>query len=108
MQLQQVILNLVINGSEAMKTITDRVRELLIRSHPQGGKLVAAVQGSGTGLDQHRAEQLFEAFYTSKPEGRFGVIDKSLNYCRARWRAICRKQQRPRRHLSVYLTSGSG
>ena len=68
-QLQQVILNLVINGIEAMKTITDRVRELLIRSHLQGGKLVVAVQDSGTGLDQHRAEQLFEAFYTSKPEG---------------------------------------
>jgi signal transduction histidine kinase len=69
MQLQQVILNLVINGIEAMKTITDRVRELLIRSHLQGGKLVVAVQDSGTGLDQHRPEQLFEAFYTSKPEG---------------------------------------
>ena len=69
-QLQQVILNLVMNGIEAMKTVTDRQRELLITSRSCGsGKVLVAVKDSGIGLDALRVERLFEAFYTTKPEG---------------------------------------
>jgi hypothetical protein len=69
-QLQQVILNLVMNGIEAMKTVTDRQRELLITSRSYGsGKVLVAVKDSGIGLDALRVERLFEAFYTTKPEG---------------------------------------
>jgi PAS domain S-box-containing protein len=69
-QLQQVILNLMMNGIEAMKTVTDRPRELLIRSRLHGpGKVVVAVRDSGIGLDALRMERLFKAFYTTKPEG---------------------------------------
>ena len=69
-QLQQVILNLVMNGIEAMKTVTDRPRELLIRSRSHGpGKVLVTVKDSGIGLDALRIERLFKAFYTTKPEG---------------------------------------
>jgi signal transduction histidine kinase len=69
-QLQQVILNLVINGIEATKTVTDRPRGLLIRSRPEEpGRVLVAVQDSGIGLDGESMERVFEAFYSTKPEG---------------------------------------
>jgi two-component system, LuxR family, sensor kinase FixL len=69
-QLQQVILNLLINGIEAMSPVEDRPRELLIQScrHGVGGALVA-VRDVGIGLDPHQAEQIFDSFYTTKPKG---------------------------------------
>jgi PAS domain S-box-containing protein len=69
-QVQQVILNLVMNGIEAMREVTDRPRELLIRSRPEeSSHVLVAVQDSGIGLDEQRLERVFEAFYTTKPEG---------------------------------------
>jgi PAS domain S-box-containing protein len=69
-QLQQVILNLVMNGIEAMKEVTDRPRELRIRSRPEASShVLVAVQDRGIGLDEQRLERVFEAFYTTKPEG---------------------------------------
>jgi len=69
-QLQQVILNLLINGVEAMSAVEGRPRELLIRScrHEAGGTLVA-VRDVGIGLDPQQAEQIFNSFYTTKPKG---------------------------------------
>ena len=69
-QVQQVLLNLVMNGIEAMKAVTDRPRQLLIRSRPEASShVLVAVQDSGIGLDEQRLERVFEAFYTTKPEG---------------------------------------
>ena len=69
-QLQQVILNLVLNGIEAMRAVRDRQRLLLIRSKPhESGEVLVAVQDSGIGLDPESMERLFEPFYTTKPEG---------------------------------------
>jgi C4-dicarboxylate-specific signal transduction histidine kinase len=69
-RLQQVILNLVMNGIEAMKEVTDRPRELLIRSRPEASShVLVAVQDRGIGLDEQRLERVFEAFYTTKREG---------------------------------------
>jgi signal transduction histidine kinase len=69
-QLQQVILNLIINGIEAMSGLGDGRRELLISSanHEDAGVLVA-VRDSGVGLDSASLDQLFDAFYTTKPGG---------------------------------------
>ena len=69
-QLQQVILNLLINGIEAMSPVEDRPRELLIQSrrHGVGGALVA-VRDAGIGLDPQQAERIFDSFYTTKPKG---------------------------------------
>jgi signal transduction histidine kinase len=69
-QLQQVILNLVMNGIEAMKELTDRPRELLIKSRlHESGKVLVGVRDSGVGLDPQSMDRLFEAFYTTKPDG---------------------------------------
>jgi PAS domain S-box-containing protein len=69
-QLQQVMLNLVMNGIEAMKSVTDRPRELLVRSQSHGsGQVMVAVQDSGIGLDEQSLGRVFEPFYTTKAEG---------------------------------------
>ena len=69
-QLQQVILNLVMNGIEAMSAVTDRSRDLLIRScQYESDKALVAVQDAGTGLETESRDHLFTAFFTTKPKG---------------------------------------
>src|SRR2546427_3352652 len=69
-QVQQVILNLVINGVEAMASVADRPRELFIRSRQhESDKVHVAVQDSGIGIDRQNLEKIFDAFYTTKPQG---------------------------------------
>jgi len=69
-QLQQVILNLLRNASDAMSTVDDRPRELLIRTEREGGDRVRlSVKDVGLGFDPQAAEGLFEAFYTTKNDG---------------------------------------
>jgi PAS domain S-box-containing protein len=69
-QLQQVILNLVINGIEAMAAVTERPRELLIRSHQhESDQVLVAVRDAGIGLDPQQMVRLFDAFFTTKPGG---------------------------------------
>jgi C4-dicarboxylate-specific signal transduction histidine kinase len=71
-QLQQVILNLIINAIEAMSGVTERPRELLVSSEkmniPKESVLVS-VADSGSGLNRKNLEQIFDAFYTTKPNG---------------------------------------
>jgi PAS domain S-box-containing protein len=69
-QLQQVILNLVMNGIEAMSAAMERSRELLIRSRQhESDKVLVAVQDSGIGIDPQNLEKIFDAFYTTKSQG---------------------------------------
>jgi len=69
-QLQQVLINLVMNGIEAMASIDGRSRELVIRSQPgDDDHVVVAVQDAGVGIDAQKTDQLFSAFYTTKPDG---------------------------------------
>ena len=69
-QLQQVVINLVMNGLEAMAPVTDRPHEMLIRSQPhEAGEVLVAVQDSGIGIDSANAERLFNAFFTTKASG---------------------------------------
>jgi PAS domain S-box-containing protein len=69
-QLQQVILNLVMNGIEAMSAVTDRSRELFIcsRQH-ESDQVLVTVQDCGVGIDQESLEKVFDPFYTTKPQG---------------------------------------
>jgi len=68
-QLQQVLINLVMNGIDAMRTLTDRSRELLIKSAKNPAGVLIQVQDSGPGLDLEQADRIFEPFFTTKPEG---------------------------------------
>ncbi|MFM0221817.1 trifunctional serine/threonine-protein kinase/ATP-binding protein/sensor histidine kinase [Paraburkholderia dipogonis] len=79
-QLQQVLINLVINGIQAMADIGDAPRELLIESHRDNdGHVVVAVQDSGPGIDPESANRLFDAFFTTKAEG----MGMGLSICRS-------------------------
>jgi PAS domain S-box-containing protein len=69
-QLQQVLLNLMLNGMEAMRAVTDRSRELIIRSQPEETDAICvAVQDAGVGIDPQNMDRIFTAFFTTKPEG---------------------------------------
>ena len=69
-QLQQVILNLLRNGSDAMRTVEDRPRQLVIRTERDDGDRVRlTVQDAGIGFDPQAADRLFDAFYTTKGDG---------------------------------------
>jgi PAS domain S-box-containing protein len=69
-QVQQVLLNLAMNGLDAMKAVTERPRELVIRARlHDAGTVLVAVQDRGIGLDAQSRERLFEPFYTTKPDG---------------------------------------
>ena len=69
-QLQQVVLNLVMNGIDAMRAITDRPRILTVRSQLNDqGSIVVNVADSGVGLDPASRDHIFESFFTTKPEG---------------------------------------
>jgi PAS domain S-box-containing protein len=69
-QLQQVIINLIMNGIESMDTVHNRRRQLHIRSDSTDDEqIIVEVQDTGTGIDAVNAEKLFAAFYTTKRSG---------------------------------------
>ncbi len=79
-ELQQVLLNLTVNAIQAMSSLKDGVRELVIRSEADGGGgVVVSVIDTGPGLDPAALERIFQPFYTSK-EGGLGL---GLSICRS-------------------------
>jgi len=79
-QLQQVIINMVMNGIEAMQPVTDRPRELVIRSHQDAAhQVLVTVKDSGVGISAHNADRLFGAFFTTKSGG----MGMGLSICRS-------------------------
>jgi len=69
-QLQQVILNLILNASDAMSGVDDRPRQLAIRTgRDEGDRVRLSVQDAGVGFDPQAVDRLFEAFYTTKSGG---------------------------------------
>jgi signal transduction histidine kinase len=77
-QLQQVIFNLLLNGIEAMDTVTDRPRKLLIRSKLQDADVILVeIRDHGTGLAD--SEKVYEPFYTTKEKG----MGMGLSICRS-------------------------
>jgi C4-dicarboxylate-specific signal transduction histidine kinase len=69
-QLQQVLLNLITNAVDAMKTVTDRPKILRIQTKTLAPQtILVVVEDSGTGLIPANIENLFEPFYTTKPNG---------------------------------------
>ena len=79
-QLQQVIINLAINAIQAMASVPERQRELLIRSQPVATDQVSVeVVDAGTGIDPEHADRLFRAFFTTKAGG----MGMGLSICRS-------------------------
>jgi signal transduction histidine kinase len=79
-QLQQVIINLVMNGIEAMQSVSDRPRTLVIRSQQdESHRVLVTVTDSGVGISTENADRLFNAFFTTKSSG-MGI---GLSICRS-------------------------
>lgn len=68
-QLQQVLINVLMNGIEAMRTTLDRPRQFIIKSAMVAEGVRIQVRDSGPGFESGTADRLFEPFYTTKPEG---------------------------------------
>jgi C4-dicarboxylate-specific signal transduction histidine kinase len=78
-QVQQVLLNLITNSIEAMKTVLDRPRVLRIETQRHNGDtVIVTVRDSGVGLNESQKQNLFEPFYTTKPQG----LGMGLSICR--------------------------
>jgi len=79
-QLQQVIINLVMNGIEAMQSVTDQPRELVIRSNQdETHRVLVTVMDSGIGISAENADRLFNSFFTTKSSG----MGMGLSICRS-------------------------
>jgi PAS domain S-box-containing protein len=96
-QLQQVIINLVMNGIESMQSVTDRPRELVVRScQDETQQVRVSVADCGVGISAENAGRLFTAFFTTKPNG----MGMGLSICRSiidahggrLWAAPCEPQ----------------
>jgi signal transduction histidine kinase len=79
-QVQQVLVNLIMNGIEAMRAVTERTRELTVSSAlTEPGSVLVAVEDTGTGLDPAIAQRIFEPLFTTKPDG----LGMGLSICRS-------------------------
>lgn len=79
-QLQQVIINLVMNGIEAMQPVTDRPRQLVIRSQPDTAEqVIVSVTDCGVGISAENVDRMFNAFFTTKSTG----MGMGLSICRS-------------------------
>jgi PAS domain S-box-containing protein len=68
-QLQEVILNLLRNASDAMSSIEDRPRQMVLKTEMEDGHVRLLVRDSGVGFTPEVARQMFESFYTTKSDG---------------------------------------
>jgi C4-dicarboxylate-specific signal transduction histidine kinase len=78
-QLQQVMLNLIMNAGEAMGETPDGSRMLRIRTEVSHNEVVIAVEDSGPGIEPTNINRIFDAFFTTKPQG----MGMGLSICRS-------------------------
>jgi PAS domain S-box-containing protein len=78
-QLQQVLLNLILNAAEAMGSVEEGARELLISTEQDQAGVRVAVRDTGPGIDPAHLDRVFDAFYTTKSSG----TGMGLSICRS-------------------------
>jgi signal transduction histidine kinase len=78
-QLQQVLLNLILNAAEAMGSVEEGPRELVISTEQNHAGALVAVRDSGPGIDPAHLDRVFDAFYTTKSSG----TGMGLSICRS-------------------------
>ena len=79
-QLQQVVMNLMMNGIQALNPVTGRSRDLQIRSREhENDQILVAVEDSGIGIEPENVGRLFDTFFTTKPDG----VGMGLSICRS-------------------------
>jgi PAS domain S-box-containing protein len=79
-QLRQVFLNLIMNAVDAMSSVTDRERVLIVRSETEeSGSVLITLEDNGTGIDRNHIDRIFEAFFTTKANG----MGMGLSICRS-------------------------
>jgi C4-dicarboxylate-specific signal transduction histidine kinase len=78
-ELQQVVINLMVNGMQAMERVSERPRLLVVRTSNEGGQAVLSVQDAGIGLDSASLTRLFNPFFTTRPAG----LGLGLSICRS-------------------------
>ena len=78
-QLQQVLLNLVLNATEAMSAVDEDARTLWISTEQNSAQVLVTVRDSGPGIDPEQIERVFDAFYTTKADG----VGMGLSICRS-------------------------
>jgi signal transduction histidine kinase len=79
-QIRQVMLNLVVNAIEAMGSMTNGMRELIVSTGiADSGDILVTVRDSGPGLGRETSERVFEAFFTTKAAG----LGMGLSICRS-------------------------
>jgi C4-dicarboxylate-specific signal transduction histidine kinase len=89
-QLQQVIINLILNGAVAMKQTPAVRRRLVIKTEiQQESAIKVSVADLGTGIDEQNSEVLFEPFYTTKPHGMGMGLAISQTIIREHGGTIC-------------------
>ena len=78
-QLQQVMLNLIVNGIQAINDVADGQRDLMVTTEGTEDSVRVGVRDTGPGLSPDKFERLFEPFYTTKPNG----MGMGLSICRS-------------------------
>jgi two-component system sensor kinase FixL len=78
-RLQQVLLNLMLNGAEAMEHIEAEARELIVQTARDEAGVLVSVRDAGVGLDEHNIDRIFDTFFTTKPGG----LGMGLAICRS-------------------------
>jgi PAS domain S-box-containing protein len=79
-QLQQVILNIITNAADAMRAVTDRARVLHVKSAAlESNRIMISLEDTGTGIESKDLERIFDAFFTTKPNG----MGMGLAICRS-------------------------
>ncbi|MGY4483128.1 PAS domain S-box-containing protein [Bradyrhizobium sp. LM3.2] len=107
-QLQQVLLNLILNAAEAMGSVEEGPRELLISVEEDQTGVLVVVRDSGPGIDTEHLDRVFNAFYTTKSGG----TGMGLSICRSiidahRGQAVGGSERASRRCISVQPAGGS-